>query len=308
MAPVVSGRCCLLPGGWVQFPCHASHGSRMMGGPRWGLFWCVFASSLWCRAASSASLAPTCPALPPPPPHSCVGALHIVCSKQCRDCVLTWGHCGHALAPVLMSLSRLLGQCLAAEPEVRPKLPVLLAAFRDLLVREEGEERAAGVFGGGIGGVGGASGLSTSTRAGPMVSVLAPRSSTSHHHDTLAGHQSSHHHDTLAGHQRQPKLRASESAHRAQASFVGVLEHVSITLTILWAICLQLPEASCAACPPYMASAPGAASCLPMCPVSEQLTLGCALCAEGERQGVWEPDSLSFHGCSCVCDACAEPT
>jgi hypothetical protein len=61
-----------------------------------------------------------------------------------------------------------LEQCLAAEPEVRPKLPALLAAFRDLLVREEGEERAAGIGGGG-------SGLSTPASAGPVSSVLPPQ-------------------------------------------------------------------------------------------------------------------------------------
>ena len=67
----------------------------------------------------------------------------------------------------LAELKALLEQCLAAEPEVRPKLPALLAAFRDLLVREEGEERAAG-----IGGIGGGGGLSTPASAGPVSSVL----------------------------------------------------------------------------------------------------------------------------------------
>jgi hypothetical protein len=67
----------------------------------------------------------------------------------------------------LAELKALLEQCLAAEPEVRPKLPALLAAFRDLLVREEGEERAAG-----IGGISGGGGLSTPACAGPVSSVL----------------------------------------------------------------------------------------------------------------------------------------
>ncbi len=35
----------------------------------------------------------------------------------------------------LRELQALLAQCLAREPEVRPKLPALLTAFRDLLVR-----------------------------------------------------------------------------------------------------------------------------------------------------------------------------
>ncbi len=64
----------------------------------------------------------------------------------------------------LAELKALLEQCLAAEPEVRPKLPALLAAFRDLLVREEGEERAAGIGGG----------LSTPASVGPVSSVLLP--------------------------------------------------------------------------------------------------------------------------------------
>jgi hypothetical protein len=64
----------------------------------------------------------------------------------------------------LVELKALLAQCLAAEPEVRPKLPALLAAFRDLLVREEGEERAAGIGGG----------LSTPASPGPVSSVLPP--------------------------------------------------------------------------------------------------------------------------------------
>jgi serine/threonine protein kinase len=67
----------------------------------------------------------------------------------------------------LAELKALLEQCLAAEPEVRPKLPALLAAFRDLLVREEGEERAAGIGGG----------LSTPVSAGP-VSTASPSSAT----------------------------------------------------------------------------------------------------------------------------------
>ncbi len=69
----------------------------------------------------------------------------------------------------LAELKALLEQCLAAEPEVRPKLPALLAAFRDLLVREEEEERAAGIGGGGGGG-----GLSTPASGGPVPSVLPP--------------------------------------------------------------------------------------------------------------------------------------
>jgi hypothetical protein len=64
----------------------------------------------------------------------------------------------------LAELKVWLEQCLAAEPEVRPKLPALLAAFRDLLVREEGEERAAGIGGG----------LSTPASVGPVSSVLPP--------------------------------------------------------------------------------------------------------------------------------------
>jgi hypothetical protein len=64
----------------------------------------------------------------------------------------------------LAELKALLEQCLAAEPEVRPKLPALLAAFRDLLVREEGEERAAGIGGG----------LSTPASVGSVSSVLPP--------------------------------------------------------------------------------------------------------------------------------------
>jgi hypothetical protein len=67
----------------------------------------------------------------------------------------------------LAELKALLEQCLAAEPDVRPKLPALLAAFRDLLVREEGEERAAGIGGGG-------GGLSTPASVGPVSSVLPP--------------------------------------------------------------------------------------------------------------------------------------
>jgi hypothetical protein len=62
----------------------------------------------------------------------------------------------------LAELKALLEQCLAAEPEVRPKLPALLAAFKDLLVREEGEERAAGIGGG----------LSTPASVEPVSSVL----------------------------------------------------------------------------------------------------------------------------------------
>ncbi len=69
----------------------------------------------------------------------------------------------------LAELKALLEQCLAAEPEVRPKLPTLLAAFRDLLVREEEEdsERAAGIGGG----------LSTAARAsaGPVSSAPPTR-------------------------------------------------------------------------------------------------------------------------------------
>jgi hypothetical protein len=48
----------------------------------------------------------------------------------------------------LAELKALMERCFAAEPGVRPKLPALLAAFRDLLGREEGEERAAGIDGG----------------------------------------------------------------------------------------------------------------------------------------------------------------
>ncbi len=67
----------------------------------------------------------------------------------------------------LAELKALLEQCFAAEPEVRPKLPALLAAFRDLLVREEGEERTVGIGGGG-------SGPSAPASAGPVSSVLPP--------------------------------------------------------------------------------------------------------------------------------------
>ncbi len=67
----------------------------------------------------------------------------------------------------LAELKALLEQCLATEPKARPKLPALLAAFRDLLGREEGEERAAGIGGGG-------GGLSTPASVGPVSSVLPP--------------------------------------------------------------------------------------------------------------------------------------
>jgi hypothetical protein len=82
----------------------------------------------------------------------------------------------------LAELKALLEQCLAAEPEARPKLPVLLAAFRDLLVREEGEERAAGRGGGGGGG-----GLSTPASAGPLSSVLPLPVSTASPSSAAAG-------------------------------------------------------------------------------------------------------------------------
>jgi hypothetical protein len=68
----------------------------------------------------------------------------------------------------LAQLKVLLVQCLAAEPEARPTLHALLAAFRDLLVREEGEEWAAGFGGGGAGG----RGLSTAASSGPGSSFL----------------------------------------------------------------------------------------------------------------------------------------
>ncbi len=67
----------------------------------------------------------------------------------------------------LGELQALLAQCLASEPEARPKLPALLTAFRDLLGREEGEEREVGSSGGGGGG-----GLSTPRTGGPVSSVL----------------------------------------------------------------------------------------------------------------------------------------
>jgi hypothetical protein len=73
----------------------------------------------------------------------------------------------------LAELKALLEQCLAAEPEARPKLPALLAAFRDLLVREEGEERAAGIGGGGAGG----RGLSTPAT---VLAFPLPASTASH--------------------------------------------------------------------------------------------------------------------------------
>jgi serine/threonine protein kinase len=87
----------------------------------------------------------------------------------------------------LAELKALLEQCLAAEPEVRPKLPALLAAFRDLLVREEAEERAAGIGGGGGGGS-----LSTPASAGPVSSVLPPPLpvSTASPSSATAGHAS----------------------------------------------------------------------------------------------------------------------
>jgi serine/threonine protein kinase len=85
----------------------------------------------------------------------------------------------------LAELKAWLEQCLAAEPEVRPKLPALLAAFRDLLVREEAEERAAGTGGGG-------SGPSAPASAWPVSSVLPPPLpvSTTSPSSATAGHSS----------------------------------------------------------------------------------------------------------------------
>jgi hypothetical protein len=75
-----------------------------------------------------------------------------VCWKWRQTTVsLSRGACGQG-APGgpgrLAELKALMERCFAAEPGVRPKLPALLAAFRDLLGREEGEERAAGIDGG----------------------------------------------------------------------------------------------------------------------------------------------------------------
>jgi hypothetical protein len=47
----------------------------------------------------------------------------------------------------LRELLALVAQCLAREPEARPKLPALLAAFQDLLGREEGEVLEVGLSG-----------------------------------------------------------------------------------------------------------------------------------------------------------------
>jgi serine/threonine protein kinase len=71
----------------------------------------------------------------------------------------------------LAELKALLEQCLAAEPEVRPKLPALLAAFRDLLGREKAEERASASHGGPTGRPG--AGVSESDSESPALQVCA---------------------------------------------------------------------------------------------------------------------------------------
>ena len=68
----------------------------------------------------------------------------------------------------LEELKGVVGECLAGEPGVRPKLPALLATLEDLEQREVAEAREVGSPGGG------SSGVTTPASAGPVSSALPP--------------------------------------------------------------------------------------------------------------------------------------
>ena len=86
----------------------------------------------------------------------------------------------------LEELKGVVGECLAGEPGVRPKLPALLSTLEDLEQREVAEAREVGSPGGG------SSGVTTPASAGPVSSVLPPPLpvSTTSPSSATAGHSS----------------------------------------------------------------------------------------------------------------------